>query len=206
MSHYIETCKFCKTVISQCRCPDPNKVKAESVCSDCEEKGLDDTCASCGSHDCECDHQEEIRERDRKIDKLTESNKKMDKLFWDLVDDREDVKTLYKNEYQMADELARELRLSTTVCKCTKEYTCGLCKVLKKYTRVREEERKANTVCGSDAGGCECNHRSEIIKRDLVIESLKGTLEEIQVETVDKTIEKKCAIAVDKAEKIMEET
>lgn len=155
MSHFIKTCQFCKTIISQCRCPGP-KVKEEGVCSNCEGKeDQDDTCASCGSHDCECDWNEEIRERDKKIEQLEESNKKLNKFFWDLVDDREDVKTLYQNEYKMADELARELRLSTTVCQCIKEYTCGLCKVLKKYTEIREEEGKSNRKKDPGTEGCD---------------------------------------------------
>ena len=35
MNHYIEICKICKTVVSQCRCPSPNKDKRETVCDKC---------------------------------------------------------------------------------------------------------------------------------------------------------------------------
>lgn len=41
MSHFIETCKFCGTVISQCRCPSPDKTKRVGVCSKCKESGAD---------------------------------------------------------------------------------------------------------------------------------------------------------------------
>lgn len=34
--HYIELCTECGTVISQCRCPDPNKTKRYSVCDKCK--------------------------------------------------------------------------------------------------------------------------------------------------------------------------
>lgn len=103
------------------------------------------------------DPQQEIRDRDKEIEKLKASSKKMDKLFWDLVDDREDVKTLYQNEHKMADELARELRLSTatTTCKCGGEYTCGLCKVLNKHTDIRYEEKKANRIKNPETEGCD---------------------------------------------------
>lgn len=37
MSHFIETCKYCGTVISQCRCPSPNKEKRVGVCNNCHE-------------------------------------------------------------------------------------------------------------------------------------------------------------------------
>ena len=35
MSHFIEVCKFCGDVITQCRCPDPNKEKRYGVCVNC---------------------------------------------------------------------------------------------------------------------------------------------------------------------------
>jgi hypothetical protein len=37
MGHFIETCKYCDTVISQCRCPSPNKEKRVGVCNNCHE-------------------------------------------------------------------------------------------------------------------------------------------------------------------------
>jgi len=36
MSHFIEVCKYCGDVISQCRCPSPNKEKREGVCNRCK--------------------------------------------------------------------------------------------------------------------------------------------------------------------------
>lgn len=36
--HFIELCKDCGKVISQCRCPDPNKTKTYSVCKECQSK------------------------------------------------------------------------------------------------------------------------------------------------------------------------
>ena len=35
MGHFIEVCKSCGDVISQCRCPDPNKEKRYGVCAKC---------------------------------------------------------------------------------------------------------------------------------------------------------------------------
>ena len=34
--HFIEKCKQCNTVISQCRCMDCNKIKLFSVCEKCK--------------------------------------------------------------------------------------------------------------------------------------------------------------------------
>ena len=41
MSHFIEKCKKCKRVISQCRCPGP-KEERWSLCTDCEKKAEDE--------------------------------------------------------------------------------------------------------------------------------------------------------------------
>lgn len=38
--HFIMYCKSCNKVISQCRCPDPNKKKIYAICQDCEDKGV----------------------------------------------------------------------------------------------------------------------------------------------------------------------
>lgn len=38
MNHFIEKCKSCKIVISQCRCPDPNKEERWSLCKLCGPK------------------------------------------------------------------------------------------------------------------------------------------------------------------------
>lgn len=38
MSHFIEICKHCGDVISQCRCPSPNKEKREGVCDKCKNR------------------------------------------------------------------------------------------------------------------------------------------------------------------------
>ena len=37
MSHFIEKCKHCGTVISQCRCPDPNKEVKWAICKACKQ-------------------------------------------------------------------------------------------------------------------------------------------------------------------------
>ena len=37
MSHYIAKCKECKTVISQCRCMDHNKLTEWVVCDNCQK-------------------------------------------------------------------------------------------------------------------------------------------------------------------------
>lgn len=49
MSHFIEVCKICETVISQCRCPSPNKEKRYGLCCNCkvaigEDNVLEDSC------------------------------------------------------------------------------------------------------------------------------------------------------------------
>lgn len=41
MSHFIETCKYCGTIISQCRCPSPDKEKRIGVCGKCHELDKD---------------------------------------------------------------------------------------------------------------------------------------------------------------------
>ena len=38
MSHFIEYCKECGNVISQCRCPGPDKEKRYGVCENCRLK------------------------------------------------------------------------------------------------------------------------------------------------------------------------
>ncbi len=38
MGHFIEKCKYCGVVISQCRCMDCNKETVMSVCGKCLEK------------------------------------------------------------------------------------------------------------------------------------------------------------------------
>jgi hypothetical protein len=38
MSHFIELCKKCGKVISQCRCMAGDKEKRYSVCKECKEK------------------------------------------------------------------------------------------------------------------------------------------------------------------------
>lgn len=38
MSHFIEICKVCECVISQCRCPSPDKEKRYGVCNACKAK------------------------------------------------------------------------------------------------------------------------------------------------------------------------
>lgn len=40
MSHFIELCKICGDVISQCRCPDPRKEKRYGVCEKCAAQQL----------------------------------------------------------------------------------------------------------------------------------------------------------------------
>lgn len=37
MSHFIENCKNCKKVISQCRCPSPDKEQRWGVCESCKK-------------------------------------------------------------------------------------------------------------------------------------------------------------------------
>lgn len=37
--HFIEKCKFCEVIISQCRCPDLNKLIKLSVCDKCKALG-----------------------------------------------------------------------------------------------------------------------------------------------------------------------
>lgn len=37
-AHYIERCKFCREIISQCRCSDPRKPTRFGICGDCAEK------------------------------------------------------------------------------------------------------------------------------------------------------------------------
>lgn len=36
--HFIEKCKYCSKVISQCRCMDKNKAVILSICDDCKKK------------------------------------------------------------------------------------------------------------------------------------------------------------------------
>lgn len=36
--HFKELCKYCGTVISQCRCADPSKTVRYGVCASCKEK------------------------------------------------------------------------------------------------------------------------------------------------------------------------
>lgn len=38
MSHYIEKCRVCEAVVSQCRCPAPNKELRLVLCKSCEAK------------------------------------------------------------------------------------------------------------------------------------------------------------------------
>jgi len=38
MQHFIEVCKFCKDIISQCRCPSEDKVRTFGVCRKCARK------------------------------------------------------------------------------------------------------------------------------------------------------------------------
>lgn len=42
MSHFIEICKLCGDVISQCRCPSPYKVEREGICTKCSNKDIKD--------------------------------------------------------------------------------------------------------------------------------------------------------------------
>jgi ribosome-binding protein aMBF1 (putative translation factor) len=41
MSHFIEVCKFCGTVIAQCRCFSCIRTKKLGVCNKCKESGAD---------------------------------------------------------------------------------------------------------------------------------------------------------------------
>jgi hypothetical protein len=55
MSHFIELCKICGDVISQCRCPDLNKEKRYGVCAKCAAQqtlapDLGWTCGKCKTH------------------------------------------------------------------------------------------------------------------------------------------------------------
>jgi len=36
--HFKEVCRKCRTVVSQCRCPDPNKKVTYVICEDCLKK------------------------------------------------------------------------------------------------------------------------------------------------------------------------
>lgn len=38
MGHFIENCRICKEVTSQCRCPDPNKEQRWTICDKCKGK------------------------------------------------------------------------------------------------------------------------------------------------------------------------
>jgi len=40
MSHFIKLCRVCNAVISQCRCPSPNKTTSYGLCSQCTSKGV----------------------------------------------------------------------------------------------------------------------------------------------------------------------
>jgi len=40
MSHFIEKCSYCGDVITQCRCPAPDKELRLGVCKKCEEEGM----------------------------------------------------------------------------------------------------------------------------------------------------------------------
>lgn len=49
MSHFIEYCKLCHEVISQCRCPSINKEERWGICGECREaigegNALEDEC------------------------------------------------------------------------------------------------------------------------------------------------------------------
>ena len=41
MSHFIESCKKCRDVISQCRCPDASKDQRWSICGKCSQQGVE---------------------------------------------------------------------------------------------------------------------------------------------------------------------
>jgi len=72
MSHYIEYCKECKKVISQCRCPSNDKEVRYGLCKECADKNPipayrpdsklnpDDTCKICGRifYNCVCSHED----------------------------------------------------------------------------------------------------------------------------------------------------
>jgi hypothetical protein len=38
MTHFIEKCKYCNIVISQCRCPSQDKIIKYGICQTCKEK------------------------------------------------------------------------------------------------------------------------------------------------------------------------
>ena len=38
MGHYIELCKYCGDVVSQCRCPSKDKEVRYGVCNKCKDK------------------------------------------------------------------------------------------------------------------------------------------------------------------------
>ena len=40
--HFIEKCRHCEKVITQCRCPATDKTVILSVCEDCKAKGKKD--------------------------------------------------------------------------------------------------------------------------------------------------------------------
>ncbi len=42
MSHFIELCRICGTVISQCRCAGPNKEQRWGICEDCKKMDKSD--------------------------------------------------------------------------------------------------------------------------------------------------------------------
>lgn len=47
MKHFVEVCKFCDSVISQCRCPSSDKEKRLGVCDKCVTKEAVLTCLHC---------------------------------------------------------------------------------------------------------------------------------------------------------------
>jgi hypothetical protein len=48
MNHFIERCRSCHIVTSQCRCPGPDKDQRFTVCETCVESGLPYTnCTIC---------------------------------------------------------------------------------------------------------------------------------------------------------------
>ena len=38
MSHFMTKCSKCDAIITQCRCPDPNKTIKYEICSSCKDK------------------------------------------------------------------------------------------------------------------------------------------------------------------------
>ena len=52
--HFIIICKECGDIISQCRCPGPDKKKIEGLCENCQEKIEESHLAATEIKPCPC--------------------------------------------------------------------------------------------------------------------------------------------------------